>query len=80
MKKDGLARMLDFLNYISEKDIHYFIEQNAPDGLRVTLTLVGIRVEVVFTVDEMQFSYFHGNEDVEVDEKLLNKLIEENWD
>ena len=40
MKKDGLQRMLDFLNYLREKKIHFYIEQYSSDELTVTLTLV----------------------------------------
>jgi hypothetical protein len=77
MTKDGLQRMLDFLNFLDEKRIHFYIEQHAPEWLTVTLTLVGARVEVMFTVDGMEFSYFKGSERVETDEKLLYDLIKE---
>lgn len=79
MKQDGLQRMLDFLAFLNEKGIHFYIEQNAPDSLRVTLTLVGVRVEAAFFVEEVQFSVFRGNEDVIVDENALRNLIKENW-
>jgi hypothetical protein len=79
VKKDGLQRMLDFLNFLDEKGIHFYLEQNAPDSLRATLTLVGVRVEAAFFVDEMQFSVFRGDESVEVDERQLQELIKENW-
>jgi len=79
MHKDGLQRMLDFLDLLREKGIHSWIEQQEPDGLMVTFTLVGVRVEAVFFVDHMNFSYFKGNEDVFRDEKLLLDLIKENW-
>ena len=79
-RKDGLQRLLDFLEMLSRKGIHFWIEQQAPDGLMVTFTLVGVRVEAVFTVDEMQFSYFTGNEDVLVDENIISDLIKNNWD
>ena len=75
MQTDGLPRMLDFLNLLREKKIHHFIEQQDEEGLRVTLTLVGARVEVVFSVEDMTFSVFKGHEDVITDEKLLYKLI-----
>lgn len=78
-KMDGLQRMLDFLSMLSDKGIHFWIEQQAPDGLMVTFTLVGARVEAVFTVDEMQYSIFKGNEDVHVDTKMLDDLIATHW-
>lgn len=77
MKKDGLQRMLDFLDLLEEKNIHYFITRYSPEGLTVTLTLVTIRVEVEFTVEEMQFSYFKGTEDVLTDERVLLDLIKQ---
>jgi hypothetical protein len=79
MRQDGLQRMLDFLDKLEGKGIEYFITRYSPEGLTVTLTLVGVRVEAEFTVDKMQFSYFKGTEDVITDEKILDELIEENW-
>jgi hypothetical protein len=77
MKKDGLQRMLDFLNFLNGKNIHFFIEQYAPEYLTVTLTLGGARVEVMFAPDAMTFSVFQGDESIESDEKLLHALIRE---
>lgn len=77
MKTDGLKRMLDFLNFLEDRNIHYFLSKYSPDGLTVTLTLVTVRAEVEFTPEEMKFSYFKGTEDVETDEKLLYDLIQE---
>ncbi len=53
MKKDGLQRMLDFLDLLREKKIWFFINQYSDEGLTVTFTLVGIRVEVEFFVDHL---------------------------
>ena len=75
MRTDGLQRMLDFLNLMNERNIHFFIEQHASDYLTVTVTLVGVRVEVMFSVDDMTFSVFPGKEDVLTDHKLLYDLI-----
>lgn len=72
--------MLEFLNYLSERNIHFFIEQHAPDYLTVTVTLVGVRLEVMFSVDEMQFSYFKGAETVINDESQLYNIIKEYGD
>ena len=79
MKSDGLQRMLDFLNFLKEKKIHYFIEHDAPEWLLVTVTLVGVRIEVMFSVDDTTFSVFKGREDVIMDEKVLYDIIRENW-
>lgn len=79
MAADGLQRMLDFLNFLKEKKIHYFIEHDAPEWLTVTMTLVGVRVEVMFSVEDMTFSVFRGKEDVIMDEKVLLEIMKENW-
>lgn len=80
MKQDGLERMLDFLDLLREKGIHFWIEQQAPEALMVTFTLVGKRVEVEFFVDHLEFGVFAGNEDVSRDEAALRGLIRDNWD
>lgn len=77
MQKDGLERMLDFLDLLREKKIWFFINQYSEEGLTVTFTLVGVRVEVEFFVDHLEFSVFRGSEAVESDEKLLLDLIRE---
>ena len=77
MQKDGLERMLDFLDLLREKKIWFFINQYSDEGLTVTFTLVGVRVEVEFFVDHLEFSVFRGSEAVESDEKLLLELIRE---
>ena len=79
MKTDGLQRTLDFLNFLKSNHIHYSIEHDAPDWLLVRLTLVGVRVEVMFTVEDMTYSVFKGKEDVIMDTKSLYDLIKENW-
>ena len=79
MKKDGLQRMLDFLAMLNEKGIHFQIEQQSPEGLMVTLTLVGARVEVEFFVDEMHYCVFSGSESVDTDEGALMRVIAEKW-
>lgn len=77
MKMDGLQRLLDFLEVLREKNIWFRLEQTVPDGVMVMFTLIGARVEATFMVDEMQYSIFRGNEDVEVDEKALMNLLKE---
>ena len=80
MKKDGLQRILDFLDFLREKEIEFDIVQEAPSSLTVKFGLVGVRVEADFDVDMMHFSVFKGSEAVETDEKILHDLIKENWD
>lgn len=75
----GLEGLLSFLEFLVEKNISYNISHQREDSIMVSLTLVGMRVEVDFFVDHIEFSYFKGNEDVISDEKRLFELIAENW-
>ena len=77
MNKDGLQRILDFLDILDEKGVHYQIDQVRPDSIMVFFTLVGGRVEVDFSVGGMTYRHFKGHEDVHVDESLLMGLIAE---
>jgi hypothetical protein len=77
MQIDGMQRMLDFLDFLREKNVHFFITQYSSEGLAVTLTLVGVRIEVEFFADHLEFSVFRGSEAVESDEKLLYDLIKQ---
>jgi len=79
MKKDGLQRLLDFLQFLRDKRIEFRIDQEAPDSLTVYFALVGVRVEADFDVDMMHFSVFKGSEAVIVDERILDELIRDNW-
>ncbi len=75
MLKDGLQRVLDVLDALRERGIEYKIDQQQPEAIMVTFALVGLRIEIEFFVDHLEFSAFRGNEDVDSDEKALMDLI-----
>ena len=77
MPKDGLQRVLDVLDTLRERNVEYKIDQQQPEAIMVTLALVGLRIEVEFFVDHLEFSVFKGSEDVDSDEKALMELIKE---
>ncbi|GLH78885.1 hypothetical protein SSBR45G_37940 [Bradyrhizobium sp. SSBR45G] len=61
-------RLLDKLG------LHFFIERTRPDTIRLSVTLVGERLEIdVFEDDHLEFSRFQGDESVEsgYDELML---------
>jgi hypothetical protein len=76
----GLAGLLEFLALLRSKKIQFSLQQQRDDALMVSFALVGVRVEVEFFADHIEFSTFKGSEAVESDETLLMKLIAENWD
>jgi hypothetical protein len=77
MAKDGLQRILDVLDLLRERNIDYRIDQQQPEAIMVTIALVGVRVEVEFFVDHLEFSTFRGSEDVDSDEAALIALLEQ---
>jgi hypothetical protein len=79
MKKDGLQRMLEFLELLRSKGIHFRIERQSPEALMVTFTLTGVCIEVDFFVNEVSFSYFRRSGADETDEKALYDLIARHW-
>jgi hypothetical protein len=72
--------MLKFLTFLRSKKITFRIEQDREDSIMVTFTLVGVRVEVDFFTDHLEYSYFKGSEAVHSDGESLMRLIAENWD
>lgn len=77
MSRDGLQRILDFLDALDKEGVHYQIDQMRSDAVMVFFTLVGVRVEVDFFVDRVTYRCFKGHEDVHTDENLLASLIRE---
>jgi len=75
--QQGLEGMLEFLAFLRSKSITYKIDQQQDDALEVSFALVGYRFEVSFFADHLEFSYFTGHEDVETDEALLMRLIDQ---
>lgn len=76
MKKDGLQRVLEFLEFLRGKNIEFRLDQQSPDEIMVQFALVGARVEATFDAERMHFCVFKGSEAVETDERKLYALIE----
>lgn len=78
MQLKGLEGLLQFLSILREKGVYHRIEQQRDDSIEVALDMVGVRCEVSFFVDHIEYSVFRGHEDVETDPESLLKLIEDN--
>jgi hypothetical protein len=72
---DGLGRMLAFLEFLSQSNVEYMIDQERPTALLVTFGFPGSRVEVEFFPDHIEYSIFKGDEAVETDESALREYI-----
>jgi len=79
MPKDGLLRMLEFLQVLRARDIHFRIERQSPDALMVTFSQNDVCVEVDFSVSGTSFSYFGTAESGEMNDQVLGNLLQENW-
>jgi len=65
------------IRMLEEARLHYFIERSRPDSIRLSVTMVGQRVEIdVFEDDHIEVSRFFGDERVEGGSELLNQIIE----
>lgn len=73
---DGLQRVLSLLDKLEEKNIHYQVDNERSDALRVFFTLVGRRIEVDCFVDRLVFRLFRGDEGVDTDPVRLASFLE----
>ena len=77
--KHGLEGLLEFLALLRARKIMFRLEQQRDDAIMISFALVGLRVEVEWFADEVEFSTFGGDEGVSADEPELLALIEKNW-
>jgi len=77
--KHGFDGLLEFLALLRQKGITFRLEQQRDDAIMISFALIGLRVEVEWFADEVEFSYFTGDESVSADESDLLQLIEKHW-
>ena len=54
------------IRMLEEARLHFFIERTRPDSIRLSVTMVGERVEIdIFEDDHLEISRFFGDEKVE---------------
>ena len=72
------AKLFEVLKALEERKISFYIQRDRDDGLTITATLVGKRVEI--TVDDrdmVDVSVFRGDESVEVGMDAVLKALED---
>jgi hypothetical protein len=79
MKKDGLQRLLEFLDVLRGKGIPFRLDRQRPETLMVTFTLQEICIEIDFFIHEIEFSYFRSGEHGTMSQEVLRRLLKENW-
>lgn len=73
--RPGLTGLLAFLTYLDDRNIMYDLMHTSPDDITVYFTLVGMRVEVRFEENEVDWCYFSGDEGMDRDFTKLEMLI-----
>lgn len=62
---------------IEDANLHFYIERTRPDTVRLSVTLVGERIEIdIFEDDHLEISRFHGDESIEGGKELLAQILE----
>ena len=64
------------IRMLEEARLHFFIERTRPDSIRLSVTMVGERVEIdIFEDDHLEISRFFGDEKVECGIELLVNVL-----
>jgi hypothetical protein len=78
MKLTGIKDLISFLQYLQDisKAPWYRLYSSRYDALMVEVDIVGIRLEVEFFDDHVEYSVFEGDESVLDDQQRLFALID----
>ena len=64
------------MRMLEEARLHFFIERTRPDSIRLSVTMVGERVEIdIFEDNHLEISRFLGDEKVEGGMDLLVSML-----
>jgi hypothetical protein len=64
------------MRMLEEARLHFFIERTRPDSIRLSVTMVGERVEIdIFEDNHLEISRFSGDEKIEGGMDLLTSML-----
>jgi hypothetical protein len=70
------SAVFDTLRLLEGAGLHFFIERTRPDSIRLSVTMVGERVEIdIFEDNHLEISRFHGDESVVGGKDLLLDIL-----
>jgi hypothetical protein len=70
------SALFDTIKALEEAPLHFFIERNGPFSVQLSVTMVGVRIEIdIFEDDHIEISQFHGDESVEGGMELLLDIL-----
>jgi hypothetical protein len=70
------SALFDTIKALEKAHLHFFIERTGPDSVMLSVTMVGMRMEIdIFEDDHIEISRFHGDETVEGGKELLADIL-----
>jgi hypothetical protein len=70
------SAVFDTIRMLEGARLHFFIERTRPDTIRLSVTMVGERIEIdIFEDNHLEISRFRGDEGIEGGEELLLRLL-----
>jgi hypothetical protein len=70
------SAVFETIRMLEKARLHFSIERTRPDSIRLSVTMVGERVEIdIFEDNHLEISRFHGDESVEGGLDLLQSLL-----
>jgi len=73
--KPGLPGLLAFLTFLTRNGVDYYLLNTSPDDVLVCFASPGVRIEVRFQEDQVDFATFHGHEECRDDYDALEDYI-----
>jgi hypothetical protein len=72
------SAVFDTMRLLEDAGLHFFIERTRPDTIRLSVTMVGERVEIDISEDDhLEISRFRGDESIEGGKDLLLDLLKQ---
>ena len=75
MQLKGLGDILEFLDFLKKNHHWYRLDHVRYNAVMVTIHTAGMRIEVEFFVDHIEYGIFSGDESVFEDQNQLIKLL-----
>jgi hypothetical protein len=70
------SALFDTIKALEKAHLHFFIERTRHDSVRLSVTMIGVRMEIdIFEDNHLEIYRFHGNESVEGGRELLTDIL-----
>jgi hypothetical protein len=70
------SAIFETIRLLESARLHFFVERTRPDSIRLSVTMVGERIEIdIFEDNHLEISRFRGDERVEGGKDLLLELL-----